>query len=42
MQEVVKWAVFIIYSALYWMAMAAGVVMMIVVAAAIWDTLRKM
>lgn len=41
MEELVKWVVFVIYGGLYWIAMAAGVLMMVVVVAAIWDTLWR-
>lgn len=41
MNEILKWAVFIIYSGMYWITLAAGLVMTAIVVAAVWSTIRR-
>ncbi|GAP62321.1 hypothetical protein ARMA_0744 [Ardenticatena maritima] len=40
MPEIVRWLIFIVYSILFWLAMAAGIVMSIAVVRAVWEAIR--
>nr|WP_290667976.1 hypothetical protein [Ardenticatena sp.] len=38
--EILRWLVFVVYSVLFWLAMASGVVMTIAVIRAVWEGLK--